>query len=148
MPTPIPQILSPYLSSLSTGSLLLVTSVLNAPANWLVLRCILAALQRDQNAHQFDQNDTTQRSNSTRVVFLSFIRPLGLWIEIGKKAVGEARSCMTLLCSIEISDTSGRAWTFPPSLRIDKCSISMALIFTDHHHPIARQDRLRRALTR
>lgn len=146
MPTPIPQILSPYLSSLSTGSLLLVTSVLNAPANWLVLRCMLAALHRDQNAHHLDQHDTTQGSNSSRVVLLSFIRPLGLWAEIGKKAVREARSCRTLLCSIEVSDTSGRVWTFRPSLRTDEYSTSMALIFTDHpHHQIDQQGRLQHA---
>jgi elongator complex protein 6 len=87
MPTPTPQILLPYLSNLSVGSLLLITSVLNASANWLVVRCILAALQGDQNAQPRERNDTTGTNNSRRVILLSFLRPLSLWVEIGKKAV-------------------------------------------------------------
>jgi hypothetical protein len=87
MPTPTPEVLLPYISNGVAGSLLLITSVLNAPANWLVVRCILAALQGDQHARPFGQNETTRISIPRKVVVFSFLRPMSLWVEIGKKAV-------------------------------------------------------------
>lgn len=50
------------------------------------MRCILAALHGDQNAPTLERSDTTRASNNRRVVLLSFLRPLSLWTEVGKKA--------------------------------------------------------------
>lgn len=87
MPTPTSQVLLPYLSDLSAGSLLFVTSVLNAPANWLIVRCILAVLHGDQDARPLGQNETARALNPRKVILLSFLRSLSLWVEVGKKAV-------------------------------------------------------------
>jgi hypothetical protein len=89
MPTPIPPILSPYLSAASPGSLLLITSVLSAPANWLVVRSISTALHVDQarNARPSENISGARASSGRRVILLSILRPLSLWAETGKKAV-------------------------------------------------------------
>ena len=74
----IPPLLSTHLSSLPQArSLSLLTSVLNASANWLVLRYIYAAL-RDQSAGNADGGDA-------KVVLVSWLRDWEGWRSAGRK---------------------------------------------------------------
>ena len=130
MPPSIPPVIAPYLSDPPPDSLLLIASVLDAPANWLVVRSISAALQerQDQNAHPIN-HETTTRSSARRVVFLSLLRPLSLWNEIGKKAVRSCtRSCSTFAPDIhQLLTHNCRVWIFQASLRSGKYSTLMDL---------------------
>ncbi|KAL8772011.1 MAG: hypothetical protein Q9209_002676 [Squamulea sp. 1 TL-2023] len=66
---PIPPILLTHLQSPSKGSLSLVTSVLGASANWVILRQIYAAL-KPPFGHQ---------AEATAVVLVSWLRGLDVW---------------------------------------------------------------------
>ena len=73
----IPPLLSLYLSSLPpVGSLTLLTSVLNASANWLVLRFIYAAL-KDQTALGED--------GEVKIVLVSWLRDWEGWRSAGRR---------------------------------------------------------------
>ena len=90
MPPPIPPVIVPYLQEcLSTPSQILVTSVLDAPATWLVLRFLAAVLLGVD-----DEDRKTQASESGRstvsgqtVTFISFVHSFEMWADIGKKMV-------------------------------------------------------------
>lgn len=95
MPDPIPPVLLPYINPGPRGSLALVTSVLDATSNWLLLRFVHAALITAQNARSFSQkeNDLTrdavmQSGVIYKVIFVSLIRGFEHWKEMGKKLVG------------------------------------------------------------
>ena len=96
MRTPIPLILSPYFEAPPAGSLTLVTSVLNATSNWLLLRAIYAALYgvNDDGGTDYAQIRELggpREREQRRVVFVSLLRGLDLWKELGRKAVREIR---------------------------------------------------------
>ena len=94
----LPYTLIPYVSSpLPDGSLTLITSVLGATSNWLVLRFLYTALvdhDRRRGGGQVSSNDefadsqntTTARAN-WKVVFVSFLRDLGFWKTEAKRLV-------------------------------------------------------------
>jgi hypothetical protein len=92
MPSAIPAALAPYLdSSLSIPhSQLLVTSILSTPSPWLLVSFIFANLYgaRDDGENQYVGAPGEQAGEVRRpAVFLSFLRPLSLWVEMGKKMV-------------------------------------------------------------
>ncbi|EAU30877.1 conserved hypothetical protein [Aspergillus terreus NIH2624] len=65
MPTqpPLPPLLTPYISSLSPSSLTVVSSVLGATGNWLILRYLHAALSTSSDPHvgQFTDGDAAKK---------------------------------------------------------------------------------------
>ena len=97
MPTPIPPNLSPLLKPPAPGSLTLITSVLDATSNWLLLRYIYAALRPEkQDGHATkaarvavgaNEDTTHDKDEELKVIFISFLRPFELWREMGKKIV-------------------------------------------------------------
>ncbi|PHH64063.1 hypothetical protein CDD81_5056 [Ophiocordyceps australis] len=78
----IPPLLEPYLAPLPRGALVLLTSVLGARANWLVVRFIYALLRRhvdDEGQRQGDHDETPG------VVLLSFMRDEAFWHDAASK---------------------------------------------------------------
>ena len=85
----IPALLSPLLQTPPKAcSLSLLTSVLSASTNWLVLRFIYAALagggEKNLN-NDDDDDDGTTTTREFRVLIISWLRGLELWREMGKK---------------------------------------------------------------
>ncbi|EHY54534.1 hypothetical protein HRR83_004343 [Exophiala dermatitidis] len=62
----------------------LVTSVLETPAPWLLLRLVYAALYGVEDTDDHHQQQRPQQGRR-HVIFVSLLRPLGLWVEMGKK---------------------------------------------------------------
>jgi len=87
MPETIPTLLAPYVrEALRSTSLTFVTSTLSNSVNWLLTRLLYAALE---GVGEATQGHDSRRSNDVRckVVFVSLIRPRGLWQELAKKLV-------------------------------------------------------------
>ncbi|TVY30346.1 Elongator complex protein [Lachnellula hyalina] len=74
MASKVPPLLEPYLALPPEASLILLTSVLGASTNWLVLRFLHSAL-------------ASPGDEDTKVVFVSFMRDLAFWKE-GAKRLG------------------------------------------------------------
>jgi elongator complex protein 6 len=75
----IPHILEPYLALPSEGSLNLVTSVLGASSNWLLLRHVYSYLR--------GSTDGDESTKDTGVVLVSFMRDGAFWREGSTKLV-------------------------------------------------------------
>jgi elongator complex protein 6 len=98
MPTPIPSTLSPFIQPSKPGSLTLLTSVLDATSNWLLLRYLYAALRPEQQdglsikrtrgAPITEEETTDNKNEDLNVILVSFLRPFELWKEMAKKIVG------------------------------------------------------------
>ncbi|PHH82654.1 hypothetical protein CDD82_5290 [Ophiocordyceps australis] len=81
----IPPLLEPYLAPLPRGALVLLTSVLGARANWLVVRFIYAVLrQRVDDEGQSLRNDGHD-GGTPGVVLLSFMRDEAFWLDAASK---------------------------------------------------------------
>jgi elongator complex protein 6 len=78
MASRIPPLLEPYLSLPPEASLILLTSVLGASTNWLVLRHLYSALQPELDASS---------ASETKVVLVSFLRDLAFWRDGARKLV-------------------------------------------------------------
>jgi hypothetical protein len=97
MPNPIPPSLASYLSAClapnNAHGQTLLTSTLNTPSPWLTLRFVYAAiygLGDDSSLPSVASRRSVGDLNSSDgrpVLFLSLLRPLALWTEIGKKLV-------------------------------------------------------------
>lgn len=92
MPTqpPLPPLLAPYVSSLPQSSLTLVSSVLGATGNWLVLRYLYAALSASSGASTtFGAGPDGLESNAKKrkVVLVSFLRGWDFWRAEAKRLV-------------------------------------------------------------
>ncbi|TVY15110.1 hypothetical protein LARI1_G005467 [Lachnellula arida] len=74
MASKVPPLLEPYLALPPEASLILLTSVLGANTNWLVLRFLHSAL-------------ASPGDEDTKVVFVSFVRDFAFWKE-GAKRLG------------------------------------------------------------
>jgi elongator complex protein 6 len=72
----IPPLLFPYLSLPPESSLILLTNILGASTNWLVLRYLYSFLI-----------PSVSNNEKTNVVFVSFMRDLAFWREGGKRLV-------------------------------------------------------------
>ncbi|MCJ1255885.1 hypothetical protein MMC24_003703 [Lignoscripta atroalba] len=79
----IPPLLAPYLSIPSPTSLIFLTSVLGASANWLVLRFLYTALS--SNPAVREGHSTELLAEDVKVVFVSFLRDWDYWRDSGRK---------------------------------------------------------------
>jgi len=75
----IPPLLEPYLTLPPDASLILLTNVLGATSNWLILRFLYSTLNAKQEKHDGIED--------VKVVFVSFLRDLSFWKEGGKRLV-------------------------------------------------------------
>jgi elongator complex protein 6 len=109
MASRIPPLLEPYLSLPPEASLILLTSVLGASTNWLVLRYLQSALVPSAvtgadtgrspglevggwiggvgNADTTGNGSGDTKGDGTAVVLVSFLRDLSFWREGGRKLV-------------------------------------------------------------
>jgi elongator complex protein 6 len=81
MSTRIPPLLEPYLALPREASLVLLTSVLGASSNWLVLRFIYSALQNQDVVPQLPTG------GEMKVLLVSFMRDLQFWKENARRLV-------------------------------------------------------------
>lgn len=82
MASKIPPLLEPYLALPPEASLVLLTSVLGASTNWLVLRFLHNALVTNSNSPE------AQPEDETKVVFVSFLRDFAFWKDNARRLVG------------------------------------------------------------
>jgi len=82
MSSRIPPLLEPYLALPPEASLILLTNVLGASSNWLILRFLHRALIGS------DVLLETPRQDEAKVVLVSFMRDLVFWKENSKRLVG------------------------------------------------------------
>lgn len=75
MASRIPRLLEPYLSLPPETCLILLTSVLGASTNWVVLRFLHSTLTSPEENPE----------DGTNVVLVSFMRDLGFWKENGRR---------------------------------------------------------------
>lgn len=92
MPTqpPLPPLLTPYVSALPQSSLTLVSSVLGATGNWLLLRYLYAVLSSSSGANATFGAGTDGLENDAKkrkVVLVSFLRGWDFWRAEAKRLV-------------------------------------------------------------
>lgn len=96
----IPHLLSPYVALPSESSLVLLTSVLGASTNWLVLRYLQSYL--GQTLESLSIANETEDGDTTKVLLVSFMRDLVFWKDGARKLVRFLRcSTYALLLIIE-----------------------------------------------
>lgn len=83
MSSKIPPLLEPYLALPPEASLILLTSVLGASTNWLVLRFLHGTLLNG------DASIVDGSEDDTKIVLVSFMRDFAFWKENAKRLVGE-----------------------------------------------------------
>jgi hypothetical protein len=83
---PLPPLLLPYTSQIPPLSLTLITSVLGATSNWLVLRFLYATLNGTSTGSLPRENGSPSPSGN-RVVLLSFLRNYDFWRGQAKRLV-------------------------------------------------------------
>jgi len=84
---PLPPLLAPYVSTLPDSSLTLVSSILGATSNWLVLRFLHAALSSQSGSHTAFGTDELQNGIKKKVVLVSFMRSYEFWRTEAKRLV-------------------------------------------------------------
>lgn len=82
MSSRIPPLLEPYLVLPPEASLILLTSVLGASTNWLVLRFLHSALAGLEISSDLSSED------ESKVLLVSFMRDLAFWKENARRLVG------------------------------------------------------------
>ncbi|KAF7924687.1 uncharacterized protein EAE97_010638 [Botrytis byssoidea] len=78
----IPPLLTPYLSLPSESSLILLTGVLGAGTNWLLLRYLSSIFSPGAEKNG---EGGAEGEGEVKVVFLSFMRDMGFWREGARK---------------------------------------------------------------
>ncbi|KAA8645700.1 hypothetical protein EYZ11_009533 [Aspergillus tanneri] len=82
---PVPHLLTPYVSSLPQSSLTILSSVLGATGNWLVLRFLYTALSASTNSDEtFGLHENGGRKKK-KVVLVSFLRGWEFWKSEAKR---------------------------------------------------------------
>lgn len=94
MSTRIPTLLEPYLALPPEASLVLLTSVLGASSNWLVLRFLHSALIGSEVS-----SSSVVSEDEPKVLFVSFMRDLAFWKENARRLVGHNVSLLSSLSS-------------------------------------------------
>jgi hypothetical protein len=91
MPSAVPPSLASYIqASLDAQSQTLITSVLNTPSTWLALRVVYAAIHGVEDVsrgHSLALDLSHHAVESRPFIFVSLLRPLSLWTEMGRKMV-------------------------------------------------------------
>jgi elongator complex protein 6 len=83
----VPPLLTPYVTSLPHSSLTVLSSVLDATGNWLVLRFLYAALSAPPNSHVAFGSDGVDGRKKRKVVLVSFLRGWDFWRTEAKRLV-------------------------------------------------------------
>lgn len=86
---PLPPLLTPYLSDQPESSLTLVSSILGATSNWLVLRFLHAALGASSNSNASFGLDEPHNGAKKKVVLVSFLRGWEFWRAEAKRLVSK-----------------------------------------------------------
>lgn len=95
MSSKIPPLLEPYLALPAEASLLLLTNVLGASSNWLVLRYLCSYLKGPVGIrHGEDENGG--RGQDVGVMLVSFLRDGAFWHEGAGKLVSITSSYLPL----------------------------------------------------
>ena len=93
----IPPLLEPYLSLPPQSSHILLTGVLGASTNWLVLRWLYALLRTGAGKGRLDEREGDEEGEgSTGVVLVSFLRDAAFWREGVAKTVSPDQSLCNL----------------------------------------------------
>lgn len=82
---PLPPLLAPYVSSLPYSSLTVLSSVLGATGNWLVLRFLYAALSAPSNPETAFELNGSNGVKKRKVVLVSFLRGWEFWRSEAKR---------------------------------------------------------------
>jgi elongator complex protein 6 len=83
----LPHLLTPYVVSPPQSSLTVVSSVLGATGNWLVLRFLYAALGNSPVSHPGYGVPEFETRKKRRVVLVSFLRGWEFWRSEAKRLV-------------------------------------------------------------
>ncbi|KAJ5769133.1 hypothetical protein N7520_003692 [Penicillium odoratum] len=75
---PLPPLLTPYLSSQPESSLTLISSILGATSNWLVLRYLYSALSTS-NSSNVSLGFEESHNGAKKIVLVSFLRGWEFW---------------------------------------------------------------------
>jgi elongator complex protein 6 len=78
MTSRIPPLLEPYISLPPEASLILLTNVLGASTNWVVLRYLYSALAPEGDGDS---------DNETKIVLASFLRDMAFWKDGARRLV-------------------------------------------------------------
>lgn len=78
MSSRIPPLLEPYLGLPEEASLIVLTSVLGASTNWLVLRYLYSFLSRGRQQQEGGSDEGSQ-GHDTGLVLVSFLRDGAFW---------------------------------------------------------------------
>ena len=84
---PLPPLLAPYVSALPQSSLTLLSSVLGATGNWLILRYLYSALGAPTGDAAFGLHGS-EDGRKRKVVLVSFLRGWEFWRSEAKRLVG------------------------------------------------------------
>lgn len=114
---PLPHLLLPYISSPPPSSLTLISSVLGATSNWLVLRYLYAVLQHGGRSRPSEHStlpsaSPAPKTGTHRVVLVSFLRNSDFWR-------AEAKRLVRIFLSLSFErkewsvDVLIRDWTWP-----------------------------------
>ncbi|OJJ78241.1 hypothetical protein ASPBRDRAFT_37447 [Aspergillus brasiliensis CBS 101740] len=82
---PLPPLLTPYVSSLPQSSLTVLSSVLGATGNWLVLRFLYAALSSTSASDAVSALSDISNGRKRKVVLVSFLRGWDFWRSEAKR---------------------------------------------------------------
>ncbi|KYK59772.1 hypothetical protein DCS_00906 [Drechmeria coniospora] len=82
----IPHLLEPYMGLPPEAALVVLTGVLGASTNWLILRCAYSLLlSRQSAAEQVEEADAARGGTDVAVVLVSFMRDRAFWREGASK---------------------------------------------------------------
>jgi len=87
---PIPSLLAPFVTSIPPTSLTVVSAVLGATSNWLVLRFLFAALNPARTDLVLEEDGVQRGTESAavrKVVLVSFLRSWDFWRSEAKRAL-------------------------------------------------------------
>ena len=85
--TRISPLLAPYLTTSQPASLILLTSVLGASTNWLVLQFLLVALSPGLSGLDI-RDEVVFKDGNVNVILVSFLRDWEFWRDGGRRLVG------------------------------------------------------------
>ncbi len=108
---PLPPLLTAYLSDQREASLTLISSILGATSNWLLLRYLYAALGPSPSSTISIGTDELANGAKRKVVLVSFLRSWEFWRTEAKRLVGPLSSTfhqglLALYCDSYDTDSS------------------------------------------